>query len=204
MFCARKMTIGSGRPTGPAVPPGRRTGVGGACTPPCAARLQLMLSLHEQFVGSRRPQPGSFPANLQDACELPHGIWRLSHMADQRHAQPAGRSLPAVTARSDDRCTRGCASDGRGKAFASAHAGQGGDGAGIERAGAACAFAFVAGFARSGDSPRFAGFGIQRNSAGTVGARRYGKIADQSWPDRIGAHFGGNGSQAFVRQRAGK
>lgn len=204
MFLVRKMTIGSGRPTGPAVPPGRWAGLGGACPAPRSARLQLMLSLHQQFVGGGRPQPGGFSAYLQDARELPHGIWRFSDMVDQRYAQPVGGSLPAFTARPDDRCARGRFAGGRGKAFAGANAGQSSHGAGIECPSAVSAFTPFAGIAGGGHFARLAGLGIRRDSAGSFCARRYGKIANQSRADRISAHFAGHGSRAFVANEAGK
>lgn len=204
MLLARKMTIGSGRPTGPTVPPGRWAGLGGACPAPRSARLQLMLSLHQQFVGGGRPQPGGFSAYLQDARELPHGIWRFSDVADQRHAQSSGGPLPAFTARPDDRCARGRFAGSRGKAFAGAHARQSGHGAGIERPSAIGAFATLAGTARSSHLARLAGLGIRRDSAGSFCARRYGKIANQPWANRISAHFAGHGSRAFIANEAGK
>ena len=204
MLAARKMTIGSGRPTGPAMPPGRWTGMGRVGSPAHPARLQFVLSLHQQFDGSRRPQPGGLSANLQNACKLSNGLRRLSHVAYQRHPQPSGGSLSPITPRPHDRCARGCPSGRRGKAFAGTHARQGRHGAGIERAGAVRPIASFAGVARSNHLARLAGFGIQRDSAGSFGARRYGKIANQSRARRISAHLTRYGSQALVINEVGE
>jgi|SRR5579863_70092 len=198
MLPTRKMTIGSGRPTGPAMPPGRWTGVGGTCAQAFPASLQPMLPVHQQFERSRGPEPRSFPAHLPHAGKLSHGIWRLSNMVDQRDAQSAGRPLSTVAARPDDRFFGRPASSGRGKAFAGAHAGQSGHGARIEPASAVSAIPAFAGIARGDHFARLAGPGIQRDSAGSVRAGRYGKIADQSRAHRTGANSAGHGSEAIV------
>lgn len=204
MLPARKTTIGTGRPTGPAVPPRRWTGVGGACSPARAARLQHMLSLHQQFIGSRGSEPGSFPAHLPHAGQLPHSIRRLSDLAHQRDTQSVGGPLSPFPARPHDRRDRGRAACGGREAFSCAHTRQSCDGAGIEYASTVRAVAPFAGITRSGHFERFAGLGIQRDSTGSFRARRYGKIAYQSWPYRISANLAGHGSQTLVAHEAGK
>src|SRR5690242_7517152 len=64
MSNARTMTIGAGCSTGSAMPPGRRSGVGGACPEAHAARLQHLLPLYGEFHGSGGFEPGSFPTWL--------------------------------------------------------------------------------------------------------------------------------------------
>src|SRR5690348_3549304 len=138
MLLTRKMTIGSGRPTGPAMPKGRWAGLGGTRAPALAASLQPLLSLYEQFERSRGFVAGSVLADLSDPGELSHGLRRFSDVADQRHAQSAGGSLPQVAARPHDRRSRGCAAGGGRKAFAGAHAGQSGDRSEERRVGKEC------------------------------------------------------------------
>ena len=204
MLPTRKMTIGSGRPTGPAMPPGRRTGVGGACAQAFPPGLQSLLPIHQQFERSRGPEPGGLPAHLPHAGELPHSLWRLSNMADQRDPQSASRPLSKVAARPDDRFAGRPASSGRGKAFADAHAGQSGHGARIEPAGAVSAVAAFARIARGNHFARLAGPGIQRDSAGSVRAGRHGKIAHQSRAHRTGADIAGHGSETIITMGLGK
>lgn len=204
MLLTRTMTIGSGRPTGPAMPKGRGASLGRVGAPTLAASLQPLLSVYEQFERSGGLEPGSLSAHLSHAGELSHGVRRLSDMADKRHAESVGGSLPQVAPRPAYRRARRCAPGHRGKAFAGAHARQGGDGAGIEHAGAVGAGKAFSGIARSDYSAGLARFGIHGNSAGALGARRYGKIAHQSRAHRAGAHPAGDGSAAVVGLGSGK
>jgi hypothetical protein len=204
MLPTRKMTIGSGRPTGPAMPPGRRTGVGGACAQAFPAGLQSLLPVHQQFERSRGPEPGGLPAHLPHAGELSHGVRRLPNMADQRDPQSASRPLSPVAARPDDRFSGRPASSCRGKAFAGAHAGQSGHGARTQPASAVSAVSAFAGIARGNHFARLAGPGIQRDSTGSVRARGNCKIADQSRAHRTGADIAGHGSEAVVAMGLGK
>src|SRR6185437_5784878 len=188
MLLTRKMTIGSGRPTGPTMPEGRWAGLGRACAPAHAPSLQPLLSLHQQFDGSRGFDPGSFSADLPHAGELSHRLWRLPNLADQRHAQSAGGSLPQVAPRPNDRRARRRAAGG----------------ARIERASAVGIGQTFAGIARGDYSAGLAGFGIHGNSAGAFGAGRYGKIANQPRTHRTGTHSARNGSGAIVGFGRGK
>src|SRR5580698_8286989 len=168
---SRLRTIGGRRPTGTAMSPGRRAGLGGTCAPPHAARVQSVLPVHGQRDGGRRPEPGGFPAYLSHTFELPTGIWSVSDVADERDAQFAGRSLPADSTRSANGFNRRRnAAVGR-KTFFGAGAGQTGRGGGVKHPTAA---RLGTPFTRTegvGNFARFAGPGIQRDSDCVAGAR---------------------------------
>jgi len=175
---SRLRTIGGRRPTGAAMSPGRRAGLGGTCAPPHPARVQSVLPIHRQLDGSRRPEPGGFSTNLPHARELPASIRSFSNLADQRDAEFACGSLPANATRPADRFDRRChAAIGR-ETFFSTSARQAGRGWGIKRSTATCSGAAIARTERGGNLARFARSGVQRDSNCVASTRGHGKIPD--------------------------
>lgn len=194
----RTMTIGAGCSTGPAMSPGRRSGLGGACPATRAPRLQYLLPLHGQFGGSRGFEPGSFPAHLSHAGKLQDGLRRLPNMAYKRDTQLAGGPLSAIETRPNDRCARGRFAESGGKTFACANARPSCHGARVEPSSAIGLITIVSRAARGSDSARLAGSGIRRDSGSSLGAGRHGKIQNQSRPHRTGATAGTNGIETRV------
>ena len=191
---SRLRTIGGRRPTGAAMSPGRRAGLGGTCAPPHPARVQSMLPIHRQRDRSRRSEPGGFSTNLPHARELPTSVWSFSDLADQRDAEFAGGSLPANATRPADGFNRRChAAIGR-EAFFRASARQAGRGWGIERSTAACSGAALARTERGGNLARFARSGVQRDSNCVASTGGHGKIPDQPRAHRVGENPDGNGA----------
>jgi len=191
---SRLRTIGGRRPTGAAMSPGRRAGLGGTCAPPHPARVQPLLPIHRQLDRSRRPEPGGFSTHLSHTRELPTCVRSFSDLADQRDAEFACGSLPANATRSADGFNRRChAAIGR-ETFFSASARQAGRGWGIERSTAACSCAALARIERVGNIARFAGSGVQRDSNCVASTGGHGKIADQSRAHRVGENPDGNGA----------
>ncbi len=191
---SRLRTIGGRRPTGAAVSPGRRAGLGGTCAPPHAARVQSMLPIHRQRDRSRRPEPGGFSTNLPHARELPSGVWSFSNLADQRDAEFACGSLPANPTRPADGFNRRChAATGR-ETFFRASARQVGRGWRVERSTAACSGAAIARTERGGNLARFARSGVQRDSNCVASTGGHGKIPDQPRAHRVGENPDRNGA----------
>jgi hypothetical protein len=197
---ARLRKIGGRRPTGTAMSPGRRAGLGGTRAASYAARVQFVLPVHGQCHGSRRPEPRGFPAHLPDACELQTGIRRVSDVAYQRHAEFAGGSLPAHTPRPANRFHGRRDAADRGKAFFGESARQAGRGCGIERSTAAWFGASFAGIAGVRNIARFARSGVQRNSSGATSAGGHGEIADQPGTNRAGTYFERNGRAVELKE----
>src|SRR5215469_13854825 len=193
------MRIGAGRPTGSAVPPGRRVGLGATRTGAHATGIQPVLPVHGQFDGSGGLEPGGFSEDLSHAPKLPPSRRGVSNVADQRDAELAGRSLPADAARPAYGFDRGSDAPARRETFFGANAGPLGAGSGVEWAIAAGALEAVARIARSGDLARFAEFGIQRDSGRAAGAGRHGKIENQPRADRAGQGAGADGSAAGIK-----
>ena len=182
---SRLRTIGGRRPTGAAVSPGRRAGLGGTCAPAHAARVQSMLQVHGQRDGGRRPEPGGFPAHLSHARKLPTSVRSFSNLADQRDAEFACGSLPANPTRPADGFNRRChAAIGR-ETFFGASARQAGRGWRIERSIAACSRAALARTERGGNLARFARSGVQRDSNCVASTGGHGKIPDQPRAHRV-------------------
>jgi hypothetical protein len=161
MQVARLKTIGAGRPTGAGMSPGRGAGLGGTCAAARAAGFQSVLPVHGQLHRGRGPEPGRFLADLTHAAELPASFRSVSHVAHQRHAQPAGGSLPAHAARPADGFDRRRYAEAGEQAIRGAHAGQAGLGVGIECATATRIVATFAGIARGSNLARFAGTRLQ-------------------------------------------
>src|ERR1700676_5646498 len=90
-----RLNVGAGCPTGPAMPAGRRFGLGGACTPSHAPHLQHLLSVYGERHGGGGPVAGRVSAGVSDARELSFGAWWFCDVGDQRDAELADRSLPA-------------------------------------------------------------------------------------------------------------
>ena len=191
---SRLRTIGGRRPTGAAMSPGRRAGLGGTCAPPHPARIQSVLPVHRQRDGSRRPEPGGFSTNLPHARKLPASVRGISNLADQRDAEFACGSLPANAPRPSDGFDRRChAAIGR-ETFFGASARQAGRGGRIEHSTAA---RLSAAFARTegvGNIARLARPGVQRDSSCVASTGGHGKIADQPRAHRAGQNPGGNGT----------
>src|SRR5262249_29832404 len=83
----RLIFVGAGCPTVPAMPPGRRLCLGGACASPFASHIQHLLQVYRQPNGSRGLVAGCVPSGIPDACELPLGAWRLCNVDDECDAQ---------------------------------------------------------------------------------------------------------------------
>jgi len=191
---SRLRTIGGRRPTGAAMSPGRRAGLGGTCAPPHSARIQSVLPIYRQRDGSRRLEPGGFSTNLPHARELPTSVRSFSNLADQRDAEFACGSLPANATRPADGFNRRChAAIGR-EAFFSPSARQAGRGWGIEPSTAACSCAALARTERVGNIARFARSGVQRDSNSVASTGGHGKIPDQPRAHRVGQNPDGNGA----------
>ncbi len=195
---ARLRKIGARRSTGAAMSPGRRAGLGGTRASAHQARVQHMLPVHRELNRRAGFEPGSFPAHLSNARELPTGVRSVSHVAHERDAEFAGGSLPAHAPRSRDGFDRRRDARARGKALAGANARPARRSVRVERAIAAWTRPAFARVARSGDLARFAGSGIQRDSSSARSARRHRKIQDQSRAHRAGAGSGRDGRAAIV------
>src|SRR5580704_9185589 len=200
MEVVRLTTIAARRSTGPALPAGRRASVGRAGSAPLAARVQYMLPVYGQLDGSGRPEPGSLPQDLPFAGQLPRAFRRIRNLAHQRDAQSAGGSLPPHASRPHDRFDRGRNAAARGETFERAHAGQDLGSSAAKCPSATRTGTAFAGIARSGNLARFAGFGIQRDSRGSFGAGRHGKIENQSRTDRARANSFANGREARMNR----
>ena len=195
---ARLRKIGARRSTGAAMSPGRRAGLGGTRAAAHETRVQHMLPLHGKRNRRAGFEPGSFPAHLSHARELPAGLWGVSHVAHERDAQFAGGSLPAHAPRPRDGLDRRCDAGARRKALSGANARPARRSVRVERAIAARTRPAFARVARGGDLARFAGLGIQRDSSGTRSARRHRKIKNQSRAHRAGAGSGRDGRTTVV------
>src|SRR5271154_3444680 len=102
MQVQRLTAIGARCPTGAGMSQGGWALLGGACAAARAARVQFVLPVYGECDGRRRPEPGSFSADLQNAAELQSVVRRVRDLADQRDAEFAGGSLPAHAARPAD------------------------------------------------------------------------------------------------------
>ena len=200
MEVVRLTTIAARRSTGPALPAGRGAGVGRAGSTSLAARVQYMLPVYRKLDGSGRPEPGGLPKDLPLAGQLSRAFGRICNLAHQRDAQFAGGSLPAHAARPHDRFDRRRNAAARGETFERAHAGQDRCGSAAQCPSAARVGATFAGIARSGNLARFARFGIQRDSRGSFGAGRHGKIENQSRTNRARANSFADGREARMKR----
>ena len=194
--------LGAGCPTGPAMPPGRRFGLGGASASPHSPHLQPVLPVHRERHGGRGPLSGSVFEGIPDAGELSLGTWRFCNMDDLRHTEPADRPLPSNEAGPYNRLARRCHASDRKQRVG---------GATSRRASAArrIEFASTGGFDQAFPGiaggcyiARFAAVGICRDSAESGRAGRYGKVTHQSRTYRIGTNFATNGSRAIMSRKA--
>ena len=167
---ARLKRIGGRRPTGTGMSPGRRTGLGGTRAAAYAPSFQSVLQIHRQLNGSRRLEPGSFPAHLQNAAELQTCVRSVSDLAHQRHQKSVGGPLPAHAARPANRFDRRRdAATGR-ETLVGEGAGQIGGGYGIERSAATRISAALSRTPRVSDLARFTRTRIQRDPGGAAGS----------------------------------
>lgn len=192
--------LGAGCPTGPAMSPGRRLGLGGTCASPLASHIQHLLPVHRQPYGSRRSGPGCVPTGIPDIGKLPLRARRVCDLGNQRDAEFADRPLPEDEARSDYRFAGRCDAGGGEQRGFGAAAGSAGVAGRVERASAESFDSAFTGIARGGNLARLAAIGVCRDSECAVGAGRHGEVADQSRKDRTGTHPATNGSAASMNR----
>jgi hypothetical protein len=193
--------LGAGCPTGPAMPPGRWLGLGGACAPSFAAGLQHMLPIRGQSHGSRRYLAGGFSPRVSDARKLSFGARWICDVDDKRDAKSADRPLPEDETRPGDRFSGRrhacCGNEGvRGPAAGRTSA--------IRRAEQPSRDSLDAPFAGVARGRNFAGpaaIGICRDSAGFERPRGHRQVTDQSRTHRTSAHIATNGCEAVMKLR---
>ena len=170
------MRVGAGCPTGPAMPPGRRFSLGGACTSPLTPHLQYLLPVHRQQRRGRGSLTGSILARLSYFGQLSISARRFRNLGNQRHSQPLDRSLPAHQARPDDRFARRCHAGRREQGIGGTQARPAALAQRAQLAGSGCLDQAFARITRSRHFAGLAAIGIHRNTTSFIRTRRDGKI----------------------------
>jgi hypothetical protein len=193
--------IGAGCPIGPAMPPGRGLGLGGACASAFAPSLQRVLPIRRQSHRGRRYFAGGFLACVPNARELSFGAWGLCDVDDQRHTKPVDRPLPSNQKGPRDIFSRRFHGGGREQGIGGAAAGRASAARRTERAGAVSADPALARVTRSCDFARPAAVGVCGNSAGARSARGNGEVTHQPRAYRACAYIATNGCEAVMKLR---
>lgn len=191
--------LGAGCPTGPAMSPRRRVGLGGACTSTYAPDLQHLLPVHGEPNRGRRFVAGRFSAGVQDVAELSFRAWGLWNLGYERDAKPADRSLPENQAGPVDGFAGRQNAGGREQRVGGTQAGPASVAGRVERTSTKGIDAAFAGIARGGDFAGSAAAGIRGDSSGAGSTGRNGQVTNQSRAHRTGAYIAGNGSEAVVK-----
>ncbi len=189
--------LGAGCPTGPAMPPGRRFGLGGTGASSYAPDIQPMLPVYREWNGGRGSLSGSISASVPDAGELSLGARRICDVDDQRHAKPADRPLSPNQARPNNGFTGRCNASGGEQRIGRPSARRAGTFGRVERASASCIDQAFAGVTRGSYFAGLAATGLCGNSTKSGSARRYRKVTNQPGTYRIGTDFAADGSRAI-------
>ena len=190
--------LGAGCPTGPAMPPGRRFGLGGVGASPYAPHIQLVLPVHREWHGSRRPLSGSVLEGVPDVGKLSSGTRRVCNLDDQRDTEPADRPLPSNEAGPHHRFAGRRHAGGGEQRVGGASPRPASAAWRVERASADGFNQTLTGVTGSGNITRLAATGICGDSTEPGSAGGYGKVTDQSGTYRIGTNFATNGSTAIM------